>query len=223
MVDKRFRKARIWSNVELRKIAHHFCGDVINVSGRRDSDKQGDLYRNYFSNAKSYSITNYGAELSKDSSSEINLDLTKSIPAEYRRKYDVVFNHTTFEHIYEVRKAFNNLCELSRDIVIVIVPFSQVYHRSDDFDDYWRFTPSAINMMFAESNMRVLFSKSNNDRNCAIYTMFVATRNYDKWKNVIDSRADTKVVGDVIGRGIFRSSLRGIKDGVRRLFSANID
>ena len=41
---------RIWSNQELRKFSHLFRGKVINVSGWKDCDKEGHIYRDYFSN-----------------------------------------------------------------------------------------------------------------------------------------------------------------------------
>ena len=44
------RLTRIWSNQELRKFSHLFRGKVINVSGWKDCDKEGHIYRDYFSN-----------------------------------------------------------------------------------------------------------------------------------------------------------------------------
>ena len=62
LVDRKFRLPRIWSNNELKKIAPLFEGDVVNVSGWQDKDKEGDEYKNYFKNKKSYTITNYKTE-----------------------------------------------------------------------------------------------------------------------------------------------------------------
>ena len=36
---------REWSNMELRKIAPTLTGDIINVSGWEDKDKEGGLYK----------------------------------------------------------------------------------------------------------------------------------------------------------------------------------
>jgi hypothetical protein len=216
LIDRRFRKARVWSNRELRKISHLFQGDVINVSARKDSDKQGDIYKNYFSNARSYTISNYGSELSAVSCNEIGLDLARPLPAESCGKYDVVFNHTTLEHVFEVRTAFKNLCDLSRDIVILVLPFSQAHHQSQEYDDYWRFTPSVISAMFAESNMRVLYTRANNDKNCAIYLMSIATHNYESWKDMICERADSCVVGEVIGKNLVTSAAQSIVNMFRK-------
>lgn len=71
------------------------------------------------------------------------LDLAaEDINQELIGKYDVVFNHTTLEHIFKVEKASQNLCLMSKDIVIVIVPFLQEQHA--EYGDYWRFTPLTI-------------------------------------------------------------------------------
>ncbi len=43
-VERKYRLARIWSNRELARIAHHFSGDIVNISGNRDEDKEGRYY-----------------------------------------------------------------------------------------------------------------------------------------------------------------------------------
>lgn len=40
---REIQNARIWSNEEYRKIANVFQGDIINVSGEYDHDKQGGI------------------------------------------------------------------------------------------------------------------------------------------------------------------------------------
>ena len=63
--DPKYRRARIWSNKELKKIAPKFSGDVINVSGWVDEDKEGKIYREYFVNANTYTISNLGGGAQK--------------------------------------------------------------------------------------------------------------------------------------------------------------
>ena len=41
LIDRKFRVPRIWSNKELKKFASLFSGEIINVSGWMDNDKQG--------------------------------------------------------------------------------------------------------------------------------------------------------------------------------------
>ena len=62
-VDRIHRIPRIWSNQELKKFSHLFKGDVVNVSGWRDIDKEGLHYKDYFRNAKNYTITNFKADM----------------------------------------------------------------------------------------------------------------------------------------------------------------
>ena len=127
LVDRKFRLPRLWSNAEIRKFAPLFQGDVVNVSAWKDVDKEGRKYRDYFTKARSYSITNYNADARglQGVDGEIFLDLTAPLPAELKGKFDVVFNHTCLEHIFEVEKAFENLCLMSSDVVITVVPFLQ--------------------------------------------------------------------------------------------------
>ena len=42
--------------------------------------------------------------------------------------FDVAYNHTTLEHIYGVHKAFANICRMTKDVVIIVLPFLQQYH-----------------------------------------------------------------------------------------------
>ncbi len=192
-VDRKFRVPRLWSNRELRRFAHLFTGDVVNVSGWRDSDKEGGLYKDYFKNAKSYTITNYKSEAKgyQGFDNEIFLDLEKPLPKELIRKFDVVYNHTTLEHIYDFKKAFENICLMSRDIVIIVVPFLQQMHA--DYGDYWRFTPLAMKRMFEDNGMKVLYSSFNEDKLCSVYLFFIATRkNIKKWDKIIRNEFEYK-------------------------------
>jgi len=178
-----FRQPRIWSNRVLSTIAPLFTGSVINVSAWRDEDKEGGRYSDYFSNASGYSISNYtgdcGATGRQD---EVALDLSEDLPQNLHRAFDVVFNHTTLEHIFDVRKAFANLCEMSRDVVIVVVPFMQPSHIKSSYEDYWRFTPQALRRMFTEQGMQVVFESSNHPTHAGVYVLAVAARDPDKWR-----------------------------------------
>lgn len=102
--------ARHWSNDVLRSFCHTLKGDVLNVSGGNDGDKQGATYRSYFCAATNYSISNFGGAIN---SNDISLDLTSSdLPQDLLKKYDVVFSHTVLEHIFDIRMAIKNLCSL---------------------------------------------------------------------------------------------------------------
>jgi hypothetical protein len=181
ITDRKFRAARRWSNAELREVAQFFKGAVINVSAWRDEDKEGRLYRNYFPNADSYTISNWRGDARgwQGLEGEVFLDLTADMPEDLAGRFDVVLNHTTLEHIYEIRTAFRNLCLLSRDIVVVIVPFVQQMH--GDFGDYWRPTPSTLARMFEENGLDVLRLTYTSQRRASVYLFAVGSRHPDRW------------------------------------------
>ena len=176
--DPRFRAARIWSNQELRKFAPKLRGSMVNVSGWRDSDKEGGTYQaNYFTNASEYWITNWKAEargLQGDLPNEFFLDLEQDLPDELHGKFDVVFNHTTLEHVFDVFKAFENLCDLSSDVIIVVVPFLQEQHGA--YGDYWRFTPWAVKRLFQRFGVTPAYINFNDGKRDAIYLVAVGAR-----------------------------------------------
>ncbi len=181
-MDKKYRTARIWSNKTLRKYAHFFTGSVVNVSGWRDEDKQGALYSSYFVNADSYSITNYGGKCGDSegrlSYPEYSLDLTQPLPDILKLKFDVAFNHTTLEHIYENRIAFKNICDMAREAVIIVVPWVQQVHTVEGvFSDYWRFSPYAMEKMFSENGFSMIVCEHNNEFNSAVYLFCIGIRN----------------------------------------------
>lgn len=185
LVDKKYKIARKWSNKELKKFAHLFGGKILNASGWKDETKEGRYYKDYFKNSELYEISNYKTEACgfQGLKNEFFLDLSKNINKKLINKYDVVFNHTTLEHIYNFKKAFNNLCLMSKDIVILVVPFLQQMHSY--YGDYWRFTPLAIKKMFKENKMEILYSSFNEHKRSSVYLFFIASKNSSKWKDKI--------------------------------------
>lgn len=181
LVDRKFRLPRIWSNNELKKFAPLFEGDIVNVSGWQDKDKEGDEYKNYFKNKKSYTITNYKTEAMgfQGMEGEIFLDLEKELPDELAGKFDVVFNHTVLEHVFEIEQAFKNLCLMSKDIVILVMPFLQQMHT--DYGDYWRMTPLAIEKLFIKNGYKLLYLSFNDQAGASVYTFSIASKQPEKW------------------------------------------
>lgn len=202
-----FRGPRLWSNKELKKIAHLFQGSVVNVSAWRDLDKsiksygeyiRGDCnagvpYRSYFVNAEKYSITNYPKDAGKGGpeaktaadgpyESMIDLDLEEELPRDLVGKFDVVLSHTVLEHVFNVNKAFANLCSMSQDIVILVVPFVQMVHDfNGNYRDYWRFTPFALDRLFEANGYTVLYRAGSDLCQTSLYYFYVASRKPDNW------------------------------------------
>jgi hypothetical protein len=187
LADRKHRVPRLWSNQELAKIAPHCVGDVVNVSGWKDSDKAGRHYRDYFRRATSYTITNFKAEARgfQGADGEIFLDLEKPLEPEMVRRFDVVFNHTVLEHVFEVETAFKNLCEMSRELVVVVVPFLQPMHA--DYGDFWRFSPMALERLFRKNGMTMIRVASNRDWFSSVYIVAVGARDPERWSPVMGS------------------------------------
>lgn len=206
-VDRIYRLPRIWSNDELKKFAHLFDGDVVNVSAWQDKDKQGSFYKDYFSNAKSYSLTNFKEEMRgvQGYENEIFLDLEAELPKDLQVNYDVVFNHTALEHIYNFNQAFKNLCLMSRDIVVIVVPFLQEMHGG--YGDYWRFSPQAIQKMFTAESFEVLYLSYNDHKNASVYLFAIASKVPNKWHDSFDPSKVELNPTPPIGANVYKKSL----------------
>jgi hypothetical protein len=197
-IDRKSKIARIWSNVELKKFAHLFKGSVVNVSAWKDFDKEGTFYKDYFTNASSYSLTNYKEDARgfQGKENEIFLDLEQILPKKLERKYDTVFNHTTLEHIFDFQTAFKNICLLANDTVILVVPFLQ--HMHSTYGDYWRFTPLALKNMFEQQGFKIMYLSFNNQRHAAVYIFVIASRQPEKWKGIINGRFNYRCKNDFL-------------------------
>lgn len=208
--DRKFFTARIWSNDELKKIAHLFEGKICNVSAWEDKDKQGKTYKEYFTNASLYSITNFYQKSARGSQgnieNEIIVNLTDDLRPELDSKFNVVFNHTTLEHIFECSKAFENLCKMSDDIVIVVVPFLQETH--GNYGDYWRFTPQGIDYLFKSNGMETIYLSYNDSSKDSIYIFAVGTKKPDKWSSI--KTTDGNMLADIYTN---HAGTKIIKDG----------
>lgn len=167
--------ARTWSNGVLRQIAPHLTGTVLNVSGGNDQDKEGARYCNYFSNAQSYSVSNYGALSGLDNEFSLDLEVAE-LPSELQGAFDVVFNHTVLEHVYDLGRALGNLAALSRDVIISVVPFLQSYHHGAWYDDYWRFTPTVMDRLLHDQGLQTIYLDWNDDPLGNLYIVHVAAR-----------------------------------------------
>jgi len=185
MIDRQFRLARIWSNDVLREVGPLMEGEVVNVSAWMDDDKEGGKYCDYFSNATKYYTTNYGGYRGKGEEQSILLDLEAKLRPELESRFDVVFNHTTLEHVFDVFTAVKNLCLMSRDVVIVVVPAVQREHGSEGFADYWRFTSEGLTTLFRRNGMKVNLLISTPYKNSAIYHFIFASKGINDWDSIL--------------------------------------
>jgi len=176
---------RAWSNQEIRKFGALFNGDVINVSASKDGDKEGGRYVDYFTKARTYTMSNYGhgEEGISGFQNEKILDLSKV----YDRTigdYDVVFSHTVIEHIDSVETAIDNLCSLSRDVVITVVPFLMGFHgRPDSYNDYWRYSPLALIRIFELRGFKTLYINWNDHHPLMnVYIVHIASKHPERYE-----------------------------------------
>lgn len=181
-----FHQPRRWSNRQLAQHGHLFPGDIANISGWQDSDKQGRTYKSYFSSAKSYCLTNFDSAKRgfQGYENEIFLDLEAELPQGLNERFDVVFNHTVLEHIYDFQRAINNICDMSRDIVILVVPWMQPVHAY--YGDYWRISPLALRRLMKERGLTLLYLKWSNMPLCASYIYMIASKHPDRWESYFD-------------------------------------
>lgn len=154
--------AREWSNGEIKKIAPFFNGKILNLSGGEDSDKCNSFYKKYFSNATQYDVSNYIPKNINLKNGGFHLDIEKKVKNKLVKRYDLVFSHTVLEHVFQIQNAVKNICLISNDYVLTIVPFLQSYHHEPWYNDYWRFTPQALIQLFSREGFKTIYYNWNN-------------------------------------------------------------
>lgn len=171
-------RPREWSNRELAHIGLVFDGAVINVSGWRDEDQRGGHYRDYFPRAASYTVSNFkGARGMEQGDEGIFIDLEADLPEGLHRRFQVAYNHTTLEHVFEIHKAIENICALSDDAVILVTPFLQSVHFEEGaFGDYWRPTPMCMTRILADNGFTTVYQAANDTPWHYVYLFTVAVR-----------------------------------------------
>lgn len=218
-MNRSFRTPRLWSNSVLAKIGPVFKGSVINVSGWDDRDKAGSQYREYFVNADSYFISNTTGKRGLADAANVTdfeIDLEKPLDESLLERFDVVLNHTTLEHIFDVTTAFRNLCRLSRDVVIVVVPFAQALHFTTSYGDYWRLTPMSLRRLFEDSGFDVVLESANSDRNAGVYLLVVGSRHPARWTDKMPNWQPIEELGGWIGVTLIRRLRRFLASLLRR-------
>jgi len=202
ILDKKYTKPREFSNAILRDYAPLFTGSIINVSGWKDSDLEGNTYRKYFSNAESYHISNAPVK-SKGVGSlpglEIEIDLTKPINSSLMHSFDIVCNHTTLEHVFDLNTAFKNLCDMAREVVILIVPTPRHIHFNAGYGDYNRLTPMGIMKYFEKNKFETLVIQSNEQQFSPIFCFAIAARKGSKYTKLIKKNLNFEMGGKLYG------------------------
>jgi hypothetical protein len=168
---------RRWSNREVQRVAAEVTGDVVHVSAWLDEDKEGRRYRDYFQRARSYTTTNVGGQRGEGGEDDVHLDLSQPLPGHLEGAFDLVFNHTTLEHIPAVQVALDNLFAMTRSDLLLVVPFMQVEHwECPSFGDYWRLTQHGLVQACLDHGFEVASLTSNHNPVWPIYYCLHARR-----------------------------------------------
>jgi hypothetical protein len=171
------QEPRRWSNQVIARVAPSVTGDVVHVSAWRDEDKSGRTYREYFAGARSYTTTNVGGLRGEGAQDDLHLDLTKPLDEHLRGAFDLVFNHTTLEHVQDVDVALENLFAMTRSEILLVVPFMQVEHwESPSFGDYRRFTEHGLVQACLDHGFEIIELTSNHNPVWPIYYCLHARR-----------------------------------------------
>ncbi len=174
-------RPRSFSNRVLSEYLVALSGDIINVSGWEDSDKEGRRYRNYYGACRRYVISNIDGEggvprVLPGEIEAVYLDLNEPLDGSLAGQFDVAFCHTVLEHVFDSDTALRNLAALTRDLVVVVVPFSQSVHYTGSYSDYHRFSPYCLQRFFEDEGFTALLSVANSQPFFPTYVVFIASR-----------------------------------------------
>lgn len=143
-------KLRLAENTLLKEVSQTLKPEtVLNAGAQGDSqDKQGKRYRDYFPNARFYSVDQ---RPSTEDPNHFAMDLHRL--SEISLTFDLVLCLNVLEH---VRNPFIVAQQLTRVLkpsgyLFVTVPFIYPAHPALDkgFDDYWRFTGAGLKELFS--------------------------------------------------------------------------
>ncbi len=179
------KSVRNWSNDELRKFSDSLYGEVINISGWKDEDKEGGYYREYFPKSSKYYLSNYGNDkirgISEDIRTDFTIDLENEIDKTLQNRFDVVFHHTILEHVKDPSFVFENLSSMSKNILISVVPFKQKLHfGSGSYGDYFRFSPMAMRNLYEDNGFKILYESFSPPPFIDIYLFYIGYKS-DEW------------------------------------------
>lgn len=121
-------------------------GHVLSIGSGSDSDSQGDVYRNYFIRASSYTTS----EVSESFNCDLTLDI-RSMPEIKDESYDCVFCNGVLEHVDNYKAGLNEITRILKrgGILFLGLPFRQPLHMAPQ--DFWRFTEYGIRYMLRET------------------------------------------------------------------------
>jgi len=138
LVARRLLGTRAWTDAAARELAASSAGlRVLEIgSGRQDLREDAYSLRSAFPDAGEFVQTDVNPEFG-----HMVLDITDM---SLDQEYDVILCMNVLEHIYEVRRAVDNLRKALRPggRLLIATPFLYPYH--DEPIDFWRFTEHSM-------------------------------------------------------------------------------
>lgn len=131
--------ARAASNAILREWCASLTGHVLSIGSSSDQDGAGTRYRDYFTQAASYTTS----APEPDGRCDRVLDV-RHMPAVPDASVGVVFCSGVLEHVDDIVAAVRECWRVlvAGGIFLVGLPFQQPIHRAPQ--DFWRFTEYGI-------------------------------------------------------------------------------
>lgn len=206
---------RYWSNDELNAVINKF-GDyktVINVSGWKDSDKEGHNYKDYFKKNTKYAISNFPDDNHKgiSSGSDVKINLTLELPIELINQFDIALNHTVLEHIEYPEFAFNQISKLTTDLIITVIPWSQSLHFSaGQFGDYYRISPFLMRKWHENNGFKILYESYSPPYAPETYLFYVGSKKPNNHPKFIDNLTSLNSLNGVVGKKNFKNDVYGL-------------
>lgn len=141
---------------ESNRWLHRHCqgikGKVLSIGSANDDDGQCNHYKNYFSEAFSYTTS----EVSLTSNADLILDV-RSMPEINDEFYDCIFCSGVLEHVDDLPSALQEITRILKagGVLLLGVPFRQEIHMAPN--DFWRFTEHGIKHLLQKSYMIIDF------------------------------------------------------------------
>ena len=81
---------------------------------------------------------------------------------------------------------------MSKDIVIVVVPFLQEQHA--EYGDYWRFTPLTLKKLFEQNSKELIYINYNDVPKQSIYILAIGSSRKNKWESIINKKITNSII-----------------------------
>lgn len=88
--------------------------------------------------------------LSRDS--DIRLDLLQAVPGDLRQRFDCLIATEVLEHVSHPFAAIESIAKLTKagGLLLGTTPFCWPDHRTENYEDYWRFTRQGLERLLAD-------------------------------------------------------------------------